>query len=94
MLLAVQVPKEQQVEVEESKKKGGNKKVGGTKKKQEVMSLKSFMLKLVPYISFPYAEHALRINGGQPNDEATEQHIPLLIKAANSCRDLVNEMAG
>jgi hypothetical protein len=47
------------------------------------------MLKLVPYISFPYAEHALRLNGAAPNDPVAEEHVDQLIASARSCKDLV-----
>ena len=47
------------------------------------------MLKLVPYISFPYAEHALRMNQAQPNQVAGVDDAEVLALAAHSCRKLV-----
>jgi len=43
------------------------------------------MTKIVPYASFPYADHALRLVGVEnPNQNAdpTDAHIDLLIEAA------------
>ena len=53
------------------------------------------MTKIVPYASFPYADHALRQVGVEnPNAvaEATDAHIDQLIAAAHSLRDMVREM--
>lgn len=50
------------------------------------------MLKLVPYISFPYAEHALRMNGAQPNAVAEEKDAEVLALSAMTCRNLVEEI--
>ena len=38
------------------------------------------MLQIVPYISFPYAEHALKVVGADPNAKATTESIPILIQ--------------
>ena len=46
-------------EEQEGKKKKGN-------KKEDKLTLKSVLTKMVPYASFPYAEHALRLVGGDP----------------------------
>jgi len=81
---------------EEEKKEGKNKKGKphkAQKKKNENCSLKAIMLKLVPYISFPYAEHSLRLHGANPNDEADEtMHVDLLQKAAQSCKEMVHQI--
>ena len=53
------------------------------------------MTKMVPYSSFPYADHALRQVGVEnPNTpaEATDEHIDFLIAAANALRTMVKEM--
>ena len=48
----------------------------------------------MPYASFPYADHALRLIGVDPNTpaEPTDAHIDLLISAANTIRTMVHEM--
>ena len=71
-----------------SGKKGGKSNQAATQKqkKPEKISLKNVLTKIVPYASFPYADHALRQVGVQdPNKaaEPTDVHIDLLIKAAN-----------
>ena len=56
------------------------------------MTLKSVLTKIVPYSSFPYADHALRKIGVEdPNTkaEATDEHIDLLVQAANALRLMV-----
>ena len=61
----------------------------------EKVSLKSVLTKIVPYASFPYADHALRLLGIEdPNAKAepTDAHIDLLIEAANKLRTMVHEM--
>lgn len=53
------------------------------------MTLKSALTKIVPYASFPYADHALRQVGVEnPNlpAEATDAHVDLLIAAAKALR--------
>ncbi len=39
-------------------------------KKDEKLTLKSVLTKMVPYASFPYAEHALRLLNVDPNTKA------------------------
>ena len=59
------------------------------------MTLKSVLTKIVPYSSFPYADHALRQIGVEdPNTkaEATDEHIDLLVRAANALRTMVQGM--
>ena len=59
------------------------------------MTLKSILTKIVPYASFPYADHALRETGvDDPNTKAepTEEHVDALIAAAHFLRDMVREM--
>lgn len=70
---------------------------GGSKKqKKEQHTLKTVLAKMVPYASFPYAEHVLRNAGIEPNAkvdpdcEATQ--IDQLIAAALSLRELVRSM--
>ena len=96
--------KEEVVEViQEEKKveqKSGNKKGGGgkkqnqqPKKKEEKMTLKFALTKIVPYASIPYADHVLRELKVDPNTKASsDQHIDLLIQAANDLRKLVQSM--
>ena len=53
------------------------------------------LTKIVPYSSFPYADHALRQIGVEdPNTkaEATDEHIDLLVQAANALRSMVQGM--
>ena len=53
------------------------------------------MTKMVPYASFPYADHALRQVGVEnPNAEAQidEGQIDKLIEGANYLRKMANEM--
>ena len=53
------------------------------------------MTKIVPYASFPYADHALRqvgVENPNMNAEATDAHIDLLIAAANCLRTMVRDM--
>ena len=57
--------------------------------------MKSVLTKIVPYASFPYADHALREVGVEdPNikAETTDEHIDLLIEAANALRAMVRDM--
>jgi len=49
----------------------------------------------VPYASFPYADHALRQVGVSDTNgkaELTDEHIDLLIEAANVLRAMVRDM--
>lgn len=49
------------------------------------MTLKSVLTKIVPYASFPYADHALRQVGVTETNvkaEVTDEHIGFLIDAA------------
>lgn len=78
--------------------KGGKKKEGAQQEKQkkaEKITLKSVLTKIVPYASFPYADHALRKTGvTDPNAKAepTDQHVDMLIAAAQALRTMVQEM--
>ena len=59
------------------------------------MTLKSVLTKIVPYASFPYADHALRLVGVQDTNaraETTDEHIDNLIEAAKALRNMVAEM--
>jgi hypothetical protein len=50
---------------------------------------------MVPYASFPYAEHALRLCDADPNlkaDPTSEYQITTLISAAQKLRQLVKDM--
>lgn len=50
---------------------------------------------MVPYASFPYAEHAIRLVGGDPQakaDPAQMGQIQTLIEAAQKLRQLVKDM--
>ena len=51
--------------------------------------------RIVPYCSAQYADHALRETGiDTPNQsvQPTDEHIDILIKAAEFMRDMVSEM--
>ncbi len=48
------------------------------------MTLKQILLEMVPYISFAYAEHALKVVGADANAKATTESIPILIKVMHS----------
>ena len=53
------------------------------------------LTKIVPYASFPYADHALRQVGVEdPNikAETSDAHIDALISAAQQLRAMVHEM--
>ena len=48
---------------------------------------------MVPYASMPYADHILRELEIDPNTKAnSEEHIDVLIKAAENLRQLVKSM--
>jgi hypothetical protein len=50
---------------------------------------------MVPYASFPYAEHALRLCQADPNlkaDPTSESQVASLIDAAQKLRQLVKDM--
>ena len=75
--------------------KQGNSQPTPKQKKVEKITLKSVLTKMVPYASFPYADHALRMLGVEdPNKQAepSDAHVNLLVKAANSLRTMVQEM--
>ena len=49
------------------------------------MTLKTVLTKMVPYASFPYADHALRLLNADPNmkaDPTSDSQISILIEAA------------
>ena len=57
--------------------------------------MKSVLTKIVPYASFPYADHALRLVGIEDTNakaESTDEIIDKLIEAAHTLRDLVRDM--
>ena len=57
--------------------------------------MKSVLCKMVPYASFPYADHVLRLLSVDPNKKAEasdEAAIDLLIAAAQKLKVLVTEM--
>ena len=57
------------------------------------MTLKFALTKMVPYASMPYADHVLRELEADPNAKAGgDEHIDLLIKAAENLRALVQSM--
>lgn len=93
------VSKEIKEEQPAKEEKGGNKK-GGKKqaqpqanKKDEKLTLKFALTKLVPYASIPYADHCLREIEVDPNTKANpDEHIDILIKAAENLRQLVQSM--
>lgn len=83
------------------KKQGGKNKDGSNnnqqakQKKVDKPTLKSVLTKIVPYASFPYADHALRqvgVENPNTNAEASDEHVDLLIAAANALRKMVQEM--
>ena len=47
---------------------------------------------MVPYASFPYADHALRLSGVDPNAKCTVDHIEKLIEAAHKLKVIVKDM--
>lgn len=79
---------QQQVEpeVEQNKKK---------QKKEEKLTLKVVLTKMVPYASFPYADHVIRLLDADPNakaDPRSDSQISILIEAAKKLRELVANM--
>ena len=57
--------------------------------------MKSVLTKIVPYASFPYADHALRLVGIEDTNakaESTDEIIDKLIEAAHTLCDLVRDM--
>lgn len=51
-------------------------------KKDDKLTLKTVLTKMVPYASFPYADHALRLCQADPNlkaDPTSESQITTLI---------------
>lgn len=62
------------------------------KKKEEKLNLKSVLCKMVPYASFPYAEHVLRsmnIDSGAKAEPSSETQIDSLIEAAQKLKEIV-----
>ena len=59
------IPVVEEVPVAEPAKKGQP-----AKKKEEKVTLKQILCKMVPYASFPYADHALRQLSIDPNKKA------------------------
>jgi hypothetical protein len=47
---------------------------------------------MVPYASFPYADHTLRLLNVDPNAKATVEHIEQLIEAAHKLKQIVVDM--
>ena len=99
-----EAPKEEEKNGEDKDKKGAKNQKGAKKgptaptpkqKKIEKTTLKSALTKIVPYASFPYADHALRELGVEnPAIEAkpTEENIDILVKAAQFVRNMVADM--
>ena len=61
------------------------------------MTLKSALTKIVPYASFPYADHALREIGVENPGVVAEcdaETVGVLVKAAQFIRSMVSEMDG
>jgi len=66
---------------------------GATKEKAKAQAnVKSILTKMVPYSSFPYADHVLRQLDVDPNATCTVDHIPKLIEAAINLKQLVLDM--
>jgi len=79
---------EQEVPADQAQKSKKN-------KKEEKLTLKTVLTKMVPYASFPYADHALRLCDADPNlkaDATSESQIQTLILAAQKLRQLVKDM--
>ena len=55
--------------------------------------MKSVLCKMVPYASFPYADHILRQMGAAPNSPAVAaEHTQTLIDAAHKLKELIANM--
>lgn len=68
-----------------SQPKGKSQQPAPKKKKEEKVTLKSVLCKMVPYASFPYADHILRGMQADPNgkiEPKDEALIDTLIEAA------------
>ena len=77
---------------EEPTKKSDKKGQTQKKKKDEKVTLKSVLCKMVPYASFPYADHILRTLSVDPNLKAeakSEHQIDTLIDAAQKLKVLI-----
>lgn len=77
---------------EEPKKESEKKGIVQKKKIDEKVTLKSVLCKMVPYASFPYADHVLRTLSVEPNLKAeakSEQQIDTLIEAAQKLKALI-----
>lgn len=58
-------------------------------KKEDKLTLKTVLTKMVPYASFPYADHALRLCQANPNlkaDPKSDSQVATLIEAAQKLR--------
>lgn len=68
-------------------------KKGAAKEKAKAQAnVKSILTKMVPYSSFPYADHVLRELDVDPNAVCTFDHIDKLIEAAINLKQLVLDM--
>lgn len=59
------------------------------------MTLKTVLCKMMPYASFPYADHVLRLMNKEPNtkvDPTSEEQITVLIEAATKLKELIKNM--
>ncbi len=64
-------------------------------KKEDKMTLKTILCKMMPYASFPYADHVLRLMKKEPNtkvDPTSEEQITVLIEAATRLKELIRNM--
>ena len=61
-------------------------------RKQKQQNLKQILTKIVPYLNPPYAEHVLKTMGIDPNAKATVEMIPVLVEAAEKCKQLVQDL--
>ena len=68
-------------------------KKGAAKEKAKALAnVKTILTKMVPYSSFPYADHVLRLLEIDPNATCTLDHIDKLIEAAIKLKQLVLDM--
>ena len=64
-------------------------------KKEDKMTLKTILCKMMPYASFPYADHVLRLMNKEPNtkvDPTSDEQITVLIEAATKLKELIRNM--
>ena len=66
-----------------------------SKSEKQGVTLKAVLSKMVPYCSNPYAEHAIRLVGGDPSAKADPLQmgqVQTLVEAAEKIRDIVKGM--